>query len=156
MIFGVTAGDTATFSKTVGETDVYLFAGISGDFFANHVNEDFMKKSGFPGRIAHGVLILAYSSTASSMISSRSLGKPGGGHPVSLGYDRVRFLKPVFIGDTVTIRYTVEKLDIERGRSVAKVEAFNQHEELVMIAEHIMKWVQKPHAKSENALTTEA
>lgn len=144
MVFGVAEGDVATFSKTVGEADVYLFAGISGDFFPNHVDEEFMKKSGFRGRIAHGALILAYSSTASSMISARSLAKPGGLHPVSLGYDRVRFLKPVFIGDTVTIRYTVTKLDAQRNRSVATVEAFNQNGELVMAAEHIMKWVEKP------------
>ncbi len=144
MVFGVAEGDVATFSKTVGEADVYLFAGISGDFFPNHVNEEFMKKSGFAGRIAHGALILAYSSTASSMISARSLDKPGGLHPVSLGYDRVRFLKPVYIGDTVTIRYTVTKLDAQRNRSVATVEAFNQNGELVMAAEHIMKWVEKP------------
>lgn len=142
MIAGVMEGDTSTFTKTVGESDVYLFAGISGDFFANHIDEEFMKKSGFRGRIAHGVLILAYSSTASSMISSRSMGKQGG-HPVSLGYDKVRFLRPVFIGDTITIRYTVEKLDLERSRSLSKVEAFNQNAELVMVAQHIMKWVEK-------------
>ena len=55
----------------MGESDVYLFAGISGDLFPNHINEDFMKKRGFGRRIAHGVLILAYSSTTSSMISAR-------------------------------------------------------------------------------------
>lgn len=145
--FGVVVGETASFSKTVGESDVYLFAGISGDFFPNHVNEEFVKQRGFGRRIAHGVLILAYSSTASSMISSRSLDKSEDYFPVALGYDRVRFLKPVFIGDTVTVRYTVEELDEERGRSLGKVEAFNQSCELVMVATHIMKWVPRPTAR---------
>jgi len=143
MDFGVTIGETATFSKTVGESDVYLFAGITGDLFPNHVNEDFMKKRGFGRRIAHGALILAYSSTTSSMISARSLDKSDQLFPVSLGYDHVRFLKPVFLGDTVTVRYTVETLDSERRRSTARIEAVNQDNELVMVAQHIMKWVEK-------------
>ncbi len=46
-------GDTVRFSKTVGETDVYMFAGITGDFSGNHVNEEFMKKSKYGRRIAH-------------------------------------------------------------------------------------------------------
>ena len=145
--FGVIIGETVSFSKTVGESDVYLFAGISGDFFPNHVNEEFMKQRGFGRRIAHGVLILAYSSTASSMISSRSLDKSEDYFPVSLGYDHVRFLKPVFIGDTVTVHYTVEELDAVRNRSLGKIEAFNQSGELVMVAQHIMKWVPRPAAR---------
>jgi len=144
--FGVVVGETVRFSKTIGESDVYLFAGISGDFFPNHVNEEFMKQRGFGRRIAHGVLILALSSTTSSMISSRSLEKADDYFPVSLGYDHVRFLKPVFIGDTVTVQYTVEELDPARHRSLAKIEAFNQSGELVMVAQHIMKWVPKPAA----------
>jgi len=141
--FGVRIGDTFTFSKTVGESDIYLFAGISGDFFANHVDEEYMKKTPFGHRIAHGVLILALAATASSMVSTRSLERSDRYAPVSLGYDRVRFLKPVFIGDTVTIRYTIEALDPERSRSRARIEAVNQDGVLVMAAAHIMKWVEK-------------
>jgi acyl dehydratase len=141
--FGVHVGETLEFSKTVGESDIYLFAGITGDFFANHVNEEYMKKTPFGHRIAHGVLILAFAGTASSMVSTKSLEKSDRFAPVSLGYDRVRFLKPVFIGDTITIRYTIEKLEPERGRSIAKIEAINQDGSLVMVAEHIMKWVEK-------------
>jgi acyl dehydratase len=140
--FGVLIGETFTFSKTVAESDIYLFAGITGDFFANHVNEEYMKKTPFGHRIAHGVFILALAATTSSMVSVRSLERSNRYAPVSLGYDRVRFLKPVFIGDTITIRYTIEALEPERSRSIARIEAVNQDEVLVMAAVHIMKWVE--------------
>ena len=60
---------------------------------------------------------------------------------MSLGYDRIRFLKPVFIGDTVTVRYEVEEVDPARKRSVAHVDVVNQDEELVAVGHHILKWV---------------
>ena len=61
-------GDTVRFSKTVGETDVYMFAGITGDFSGNHVNEEFMKKSKYGRRIAHGAL-LAFILAAALMVA---------------------------------------------------------------------------------------
>jgi len=60
--------------------------------------------------------------------------------PTSLGYDRVRFLKPVFLDDTVTVTYEVVTIDEERRRTVAQVEARNERDELVAVAHHIMKW----------------
>jgi len=63
--------------------------------------------------------------------------------PVSAGYDKLRFLKPVMLGDTVTVIYTVASVDKERGRSVAKVEVVNQNGELKAVAEHIMRWASK-------------
>ncbi len=147
--FGVQVGETFHFSKTVSESDVYQFAGITGDFFVNHINEEFMKKTVFGGRIAHGVLTLALSSTASSMVSARSLERGDRYHAVSLGYDRVRFLRAVMRGDTVTIRYTVEQLDHERARSVARIEATNQRGEIVMVAQHIMKWIARKASRTD-------
>ena len=61
--------------------------------------------------------------------------------PVSLGYDRVRFLKPVFIGDTITVRYLVESIDAAKNRSLAKVEVSNDRGEVVAAATHLMKWL---------------
>ena len=86
-------GDSVTFTKTVGETDVYLFAGITGDFAPNHVDREYMARTRYGERIAHGVLVLGYASTASSRMLERS-----GEHAVSYGYDRVRFCGPVFLG----------------------------------------------------------
>jgi acyl dehydratase len=63
---------------------------------------------------------------------------------VSLGYDRIRFLAPVFIGDTVTVTYTISEVDPPRGRSRAKIEVTNQRGELVAVGEHHLKWVRNP------------
>ena len=60
---------------------------------------------------------------------------------MSLGYDRIRFLKPVFIGDTITVRYTIESIDTDRRRSLANIEITNQEGTLVTVGKHILKWV---------------
>lgn len=137
----VTLGDTVTFAKTVGETDVYMFAGITGDFSGNHVNEEFMKKSKYGRRIAHGALLVGYMSTASTLMIERSLSKGIDSTPVALGYDRVRFLAPVFLGDTVTVTYSIKDIDEERRRTRAQVDVHNQAGVLVAVAEHLLKWV---------------
>ena len=142
--FYVSVGDQVSFSKTVGEYDVYSFAGITGDFSGNHVDEEFMKRSVYGRRIAHGVLLVGYMSTCSTMMIERSRGTASGETPVSLGYDRIRFLGPVFIGDTVTVTYRIAEIDPERRRSRSEIEVRNQHGELVAVAQHILKWTQNP------------
>ena len=139
--FGIEIGERATFAKTIGESDIYLFAGITGDFSPNHINDQFMKKSDYGQRIAHGLLTLALSSTTSTMVGARALAKSTEYFPVSLGYDHVRMLKPVFIGDTLTVNYEIVDLNPEMFRSRSKIEVVNQRDELVMVGEHIMKWV---------------
>ena len=146
--FGVDVGEAARFAKTVGETDVYLFAGLSGDFAPNHVNEEYMKATAFGRRMAHGGLLLAFASTASTIIAGKSLKKDPDYYPVSVGYDRIRFLKPVFIGDTVTVIYTVVELMPDRERARSKIETHNQRGELVMVGEHILQWVKSPRHQS--------
>jgi acyl dehydratase len=138
--FYVNIGDSVSFSKTVGESDVYLFAGITGDLAPNHVNEEYMKKSSYGRRMAHGALLVGYMSTASSMIIEKS--REGADEtPVSLGYDRIRFTGPVLLGDTITVSYTIVAIDLERRRSVSDIKVSNQHGELVAVAQHILKWV---------------
>lgn len=134
-------GQMVSFSKTVGESDVYLFAGITGDLSPNHVNLEYMKSTPYGKRIAHGALLVGYMSTASTMILQKYPDSGMEATPVSLGYDRVRFIKPVFINDTITVNYIVEEYDAGRDRSRAHIEVFNQNNELVAVAEHIMKWV---------------
>src|SRR4026207_2126243 len=94
--FYVKPGDSVTFAKTVGETDIYMFAGITGDFAVNHANEQYMAGPQTGRRMAHGALLIGYASTGATMMIERC-GSTGGGEPgVSLGYDKVRFLGPVF------------------------------------------------------------
>lgn len=123
-------------SKTVSESDVYLFAGITGDFDQNHVDEEFCKRTSFGRRIAHGALILGYTSAASTQIL-HAFDRP----MVSVGYDRVRFLKPVYFGDTITVDYEITQVVPEKERLLSKVEVSNQRGELVMVATHLMQLV---------------
>ena len=139
--FYVSVGDRVQFSKTVSESDVYLFAGITGDLAPNHVDEEFMRGTPYGRRIAHGALLIGYMSTASSMMVQRQGGLEGDETPVSLGYDRIRFTAPVFLGDTITVTYTIVEIDPERRRSKSRIEVVNQRGEKVAVAEHILKWV---------------
>ncbi|GHU29947.1 MaoC family dehydratase [Betaproteobacteria bacterium] len=140
--FYLKVGDSVTFSKTVSESDVYLFAGITGDFAPNHVDEEFMKHTKYGKRIAHGALMIGYMSTASSKIIEKSEhGNSGKETPVSLGYDRIRFLEAVCIGDTITVTYKVKEIDVMKRRSVSSIVITNQNGKEVTIATHILKWV---------------
>jgi acyl dehydratase len=127
-------GLKARFSKTVSESDIYLFAGITGDLDPNHVDEEYCKTTPFGHRIAHGALIIGYMSTASTLVLQGF-----GGPVVSLGYDRIRLVKPVLIGDTVTVNYEIVDRDLDRQRTIAKVEVTNQHGEMVAVATHVQK-----------------
>jgi 3-hydroxybutyryl-CoA dehydratase len=152
----VEVGDSVRFSKTVGETDVYTFAGITGDFSGNHVNEEFMKKSKYGRRIAHGALLVGYMSTASTLMIDRSLSKGIDSTPVALGYDRVRFLAPVFLGDTINVLYEISEVDEGRRRTRAQVNVTNQSGALVAVAEHLIKWVPNELDRTDAAAVAEA
>jgi len=138
--FYVAIGDTTTFSKTVGEYDVYTFAGVSGDFAPNHVNKAYMEKSSYGRLIAHGALLVGYMSTASTLMAEKSRSDPTV-TGVSLGYDRMRFLAPVFFGDTITVSYTIASIDRDRLRATADIKITNQDGTLVAVATHLLKWV---------------
>ena len=144
--FYVKPGQSVEFSKTVGETDIYMFAGLTGDFSSNHVNEQVMSRSKYKQRIAHGALMIGFMSTTSTMMIERSVRQGIDETPVSLGYDRVRFLKPVFIGDTVTVKYQIAEIDPAARRSRSKIEVTNQSGALVAVAEHILVWVKNQPA----------
>ncbi len=102
-------GQTAEFSKTLGESDVYLFAGITGDFNPIHINQEHAEKSYFGSRLVHGML------TASLLSTVLGTKLPG---PNSI-YRRqeIEFKAPVYIGDTVTAK--VEIVDKrEKGKII--------------------------------------
>ena len=140
----VTVGDTASFTKTVGESDIYGFAGITGDFAAPHVNEAFMKRSQYGQRVAHGALLVGFMSTASALLAMRLTEARADLTPMSIGYDRVRFTEAVKIGDTITVNYEIKDLEPDRHRTRAALTATNQDGTVVGVAEHIMKWLINP------------
>jgi 3-hydroxybutyryl-CoA dehydratase len=128
-------GESVSFSKTVGETDVYLFAGITGDLSGNHVNEEYMSKTPYKHRIAHGVLSIGFASTTSTLMVDKTKM-----NAVSYGYDRIRFIKPVFIGDTITVSYTIAEIDEESLKTISNIEVINQKGELCTVGKHILKF----------------
>ena len=138
--FHVAVGDETRFTKTVSESDVYLFAGITGDLSPNHVNQRYMEQSVWGRRMVHGALLVGFVSTASTQAIAHTRNDP---HetPVAVGFDKMRFLKPVFLGDTVTVAYRIAHIDLERRRSRAEVRITNQDEELVAVSDHLLQWV---------------
>ncbi len=137
--FHVEKGQGANFTKTISESDVYMFAGITGDFSPNHVNKAYMEKSSYGKLMVHGALLVGFMSTASTMAIAHT--REATETPVSAGYDKIRFLKPVFLGDTITTRYTIAEVEIERKRSHAELEITNQDGELVAVGRHILQWI---------------
>ena len=102
----IKVGDTAEFAKTVTETDIYLYAGITGDFNPAHVNEVYAKNTFFKTRIAHGMLTAGFISA----IIANQLPGPG---TIYLKQD-LSFLAPVHIGDTITGRVEIMELMPEK------------------------------------------
>ncbi len=141
MKLGLAPGESATFTKTLTERDLLLTAEITGDHDPLHVDADYAARTPFGRRIAHGALVLGLLSATASAIAHRAIASGADGVPVSLGYDRVRFLKPAFIGDTLTAEYVIETLDEARGRAEAACQVLNQHGEACLVARHILRWV---------------
>ena len=117
-------GDHASVTKTVSETDVYLFAGITGDLNPAHTNEVAASKTMFKTRIAHGMLGAGFISAVLGM----SLPGPG---TIYMGQE-LKFTKPVHIGDTVTATATVEEIILEKNRVILDTTVVNQDGEVVI------------------------
>jgi acyl dehydratase len=123
-----------TLGRTITETDVVLHAGQTGDFYPHHMDAEWCQTQEFGQRIAHGTLIF---SVAVGMTA-------GDINPLafSYGYDRLRFVKPVFIGDTIRCTVTVaEKRPYKRpdlGFVVERLEVVNQRDETVLACDHLL------------------
>jgi 3-hydroxybutyryl-CoA dehydratase len=123
-IMSISVGDQARFSKTIAESDIYQFAGITGDFNPVHVNEVYAAGTRFGKRIAHGML------TSSFICTVLGTQLPGLGTIHTKQY--LEFLRPVYIGDTITVELTV--LEITPDNKFAKIDCklSNQDQELVV------------------------
>ena len=123
-----------TYGRTITETDFVVHAGHTGDFFPHHMDAEFMKTQPFGQRIAHGTMVFSIGVGLTANVIN----------PVafSYGYDRLRFVKPVFIGDTIHTRTTIaaKEDDPKRkdmGRLFERTEVVNQHGDVVLAADHI-------------------
>lgn len=127
-------GDEAEFAKTVTDFDVYGFAGIVGDFYGVHVNEEYAKKTRFERRIAQGALSVGFLATCMGYMAGKAP-NPGA---VSYRYD-VTFKGPVYIGDTVTAKLVLASKDEERNTCVFDATVTNQAGTVVAAGQTYLK-----------------
>ena len=131
---GVDVGYKTKHTKTVTENDIELFAEVSGDFNPVHVDEAYASKTFFQGRIAHGILAVALISTAMAKL-------PG---LVILISHSSRFLKPVRIGDTITVVCEATEVRKEKGIVTCQNTCRNQHGEVIVEAETTVRLFESP------------
>jgi 3-hydroxybutyryl-CoA dehydratase len=127
-------GMVESFSKTVAEADVYAFAGITGDFYGVHVDEEFAKKTRYGTRIAHGALLVGFISTVMARMSSK-IPPPGG---VSYRYE-VKFTAPVKFGDTITTSLKAIEKNMGKKEVIFEALSTNQHGEKVLEGRTVLK-----------------
>ena len=123
-IENIQTGDSASFSKTITETDITLYAAVSCDTNPAHLNDTYAKNSSFGGRIAHGML----SAGLISCVLGTKLPGPG---TIYLGQD-LKFVKPVYIGDTLTATVTVAERFPEKNRLKLDTAVTNQNGKTVI------------------------
>lgn len=114
----IKVGDVETFARTITESDVYLFGGVTGDLNPAHTNQVASEKTMFKGRIAHGMLTASYISTILGMYL------PGPG-TIFLSQE-TKFLKPVHFGDTITAKVTATEVNVEKNIVSFDTECENQ------------------------------
>lgn len=123
-----------TASRSIKEEDIDFHAKESGDYFPHHMDEEWCNTQPFKHRIAHGTLIftIAIGLTA-DVINEVSM---------TYGYERLRFIKPVYINDKLSVTVTIKDIKEYKkpgfGLVTELVECFNQHNELVMVCEHLL------------------
>ena len=123
-----------TGGRTITETDIVLHAGQSGDFYPHHMDAEWCRTQPFGQRIAHGTLIFTIGvGMTAGVINPLAM---------TYGYEKLRFPKPVFIGDTIRVKVTIsDKRDHKRpeyGIVVEKLEVLNQRGECAMACEHLL------------------
>lgn len=123
-----------TIGRTITETDIVLHAGQTGDFFPHHMDAEWCKTQPFKQRIAHGTLIFSVAVGMTATLINRKA--------MSYGYNRLRFINPVFIGDTIKVKVTIKEKEQHKkpqmGIVTELVEVTNQDEKLVLVCEHLL------------------
>jgi 3-hydroxybutyryl-CoA dehydratase len=129
-IHEIEIGETASFAKTITETDVYLFAGVTGDMNPVHVNRVFAAATSFKQPIAHGVLGVG--------LISNVLGTQLPGPGSIYMSQSIKFTRPVYIGDTITATVEVTKKNTDKNRVVLRTWCENQEGSIVMEGEAVL------------------
>ena len=141
-------GDSATMSKTVTDSDVVLFAALSGDINPVHLDEEYASKTRFGRRIAHGMLV-------AGMVSA-VLGTKIPGNGAIYAGQTIRFTRPVYLGDTITVTATITAYDRDRGKMLLETVARNQDGEVVLSGEADVRYRSETVPKAEPELAKAA
>ena len=128
-------GDSAEFTKTITEYDVYQYAGVTGDFNPVHINEVYAKETFFKKRIAHGMLA---GGLISAVLGTRL---PGPGS-VYLRQE-LNFTAPVYFGDTVTAKVEIVDINTGKKRITLKTTCTNQDDKMVVDGEAVISLPRK-------------
>jgi len=123
----LSVNQSETFRKTISESDVYLFAGITGDTNPAHIDEIYANSTKFGKRIAHGLLVSSFIST----VLGTKLPGPG---TIYISQS-LNFKAPVYIGDTIEAKVTVKEIIKEKNRVILLTEIYNQNNALVVTGE---------------------
>jgi 3-hydroxybutyryl-CoA dehydratase len=134
----IKVGDSAEFGKTISESDIYMYAGITGDFNPAHINEAYAQKTFFKTRIAHGMLTAGFISA----ILANQLPGPG----TIYIKQELKFLAPVRIGDTITAKVEVIEVITEKNRLRLKTTCTNQEGTQVLDGEALVSPPKPPKA----------
>ncbi|MEX2236110.1 MAG: MaoC family dehydratase [Dehalococcoidia bacterium] len=130
-LLGLVVGDTREFSRQVGEQDLVDFARVSGDDQPLHLDPDFGKRTRFGGRIAHGMLSAGYISAL--------LGTKLAPNAIAIYLSQsLRFVRPVRIGDTITVRGEVTAIDQEKRFVTVQTDCLNQEGKTVVTGEAVV------------------
>lgn len=131
----ISGEERTSFGRTITETDIVLHAGQTGDFYPHHMDAEWSRQQPYGQRVAHGTLIFSIGvGLTADEVNPRA---------TSYGYDRLRFIKPVMIGDTLHTKVTVgEKRDHAKrqnyGIVVERCEVINQRSEVVLACQHLL------------------
>src|SRR5437588_4258776 len=117
----VAAGQSGTFTRAVTEEELARFVQVSGDDNPLHVDAAFAGHTRFGQRIAHGALLVGYMSAAFTAYYRRWLEGRIDQLAISYGYDRIRFIRPTYVGDTVTVEHRIAEVDASEDKVFADV-----------------------------------
>jgi 3-hydroxybutyryl-CoA dehydratase len=134
-------GDSASFSKTITDSDVVLYAGLSGDTNPVHLDAEYASKTRYGRRIAHGLLVAG--------LISAVLGEKIPGPGAIYAGQTLRFMRPVFLGDTITVTATISQYDRDRGRMTLQTVCRNQAGEEVITGEADVRYRPEPSVQPQ-------
>ena len=141
----VVGEESISAGRTITEADIVNFAGLTGDWYELHTNKEWAAKGPFGQRIAHGALIFSIATALVLRVEP-----PSDALMAFYGLDRLRFVKPVFIGDTIHVRQKITETTVRNETSgviTALSEVINQHEQVVVSYTAKVLYKRRPQAE---------